>query len=110
MSSLYKDICKWLDFLVFSDKDDKPLTLTPSHISLFILLVLEKLELVEWERTHTLFEKSRWRSSRCGGLAMGILTELRIAKIWTMAPPNLSDIKPKRTKKVGLVINIVVLV
>ena len=44
------------------------------------------------------------------GLAMGILTQLRIAKIRTMARPNLSDIPPKQTKKVRLSINITVLV
>ena len=39
------------------------------------------------------------------GLAMGILARLRLAKIQTMAQPNLPDMLPKRTKKVRLGIN-----
>ena len=36
------------------------------------------------------------------GLAMGILAQLRLAKIRTMARPNSPDMRPKRTKKVWL--------
>ena len=44
-------ICKWLDFLVFSDKDDK--LEVPSHNSLNVDNSVGR------KRTHTLFEKSR---------------------------------------------------
>ena len=36
------------------------------------------------------------------GLAMGILARLHLAKIRTIARPNLPDMPPKRTKKVRL--------
>jgi len=36
---------------------------------------------------------------------MGILAQLRLAKIRTMARPNSPDMLPKRTKKVQLGIN-----
>ena len=54
---LCNDICKWLDFLVFSDKDDK--SLVPSHNPCLWLLcgMLKK--------SHTI-RKSRGRSSWCG--------------------------------------------
>ena len=58
---LCNDICKWLDSLVFSDKDDKPYALSHN------LQCSEPC--VGRKRTDTLFAKSRVWSSRCCGLS-----------------------------------------
>ena len=53
------DICKWLDFLVFSDKDEKPKV--PSHSTFSDLFLWDVKE------PTPLFEKSRGRRRRwCG--------------------------------------------
>ena len=68
-------ICKWLDFLVFSDKDDK--SEVPSHNSLNVDNSVGR------KRTHALFEKSRvipvlWLSFACewGGGGVGEVEHL----------------------------------
>ena len=48
---LCNDICKWIDFLVFLDKDEKPYRFHPSH-STFTYLVLVGLK-----RTHTCLKR-----------------------------------------------------
>ena len=50
------DIYKWLDILVFSDKDGKPQV--PSHSSFTVLI------LVGYKRTHTAVRKEQERRSR----------------------------------------------
>lgn len=52
MLSLYLDICKQLNFQVFLDKDDKPLTLSHNPCTLFV--------------------KSRGCSPRCDGLSFTV--------------------------------------
>ena len=64
LNNLYNDICKWLDFLVFSDKDEKPQV--PSH-STFTDLFLWGVK----EPT-LLFKKSRvCRLRWCGQPLLG---------------------------------------
>ena len=46
---LYRDVYKWLDILVFSDKNEKPYA--PSHNSFTVLI------LVALKRTHTAVRK-----------------------------------------------------
>ena len=61
------DICERLDFLVFSDNDEKPLV--PSHSTLsFTILFLRDVK----EPT-PLFEKSRGRRPRWCGQPLGLL-------------------------------------
>ena len=55
-------ICKWLGFLVFSDKDNE----TIGPVSQLIIVDNS----AGLKRTHTLFEKSRAQSSKCCGLAL----------------------------------------
>ena len=48
---LCNDICKWLDFLVFSDKDEKPQVPSPSTYTYLVL--------VGRKRTHTTVRKEQ---------------------------------------------------
>ena len=64
---------QWLDFLVFSDKDDK----TVGPVSQFFTVH----NTAGRKRIHALFEKSRARSSRCCGLTL--LCRYQWQKTWS---------------------------
>ena len=70
--------CKWLDFLVFSDKDVGPVS------QLFIVPNPE-----ERRTTHALFEKCRTRSSRCCDLTLLCRSLAKLGLLALMFPKML---------------------
>ena len=102
MCCLCKDISKWLDFLVFSDEDEK--TQVPSHSTFTDLFIWDVRE------PTPMFEKSRGRRARwCGptsldglwdwvGMApcMGPISPFRAHSLWTgLCPGKLIKQKTK---------------